>query len=213
MIKKLLLLPLILWCATAIALATEPQIIDQPIAWSEYREQLIRDYSQTHYGMDIISITPRAVAVHWTASSTWQSAYNHFYNEARSDGTLNVASHFIVDRDGTIYRLTAETALNRHIIGYNWCAIGIENVGGVGGAEDLTAAQVEANARLIRYLQEKYPTIHYVFGHYQQNVARSSGLYREQVTGYHSVKADPGPIFMKALQAQLKGLDLIIYED
>ena len=212
MLKKILMLPLILFCLTTAAYAAAPAIVDKPIAWSEYREQLIRDYAQTHYGMNITYITPQAVVVHWTASSTWQSAYNHFYNESRGDGTLNVASHFIVDRDGTIYRLTAETALNRHIIGYNWCAIGIENVGGVGGAEDLTEAQVEANAELIRYLQEKHPTIRYVFGHYQQDMARESDLYIENVAGYRSEKIDPGSIFMTALKARLQNCGLLFYE-
>ena len=43
---------------------------------------------------------------------------------------VNVSAHFLVDRDGTIYRLMPETRLARHVIGLNWCAIGIENVGG-----------------------------------------------------------------------------------
>ena len=197
----------------AVALAATPQIKDMPISWSEHREQLIREYALTHYSMDKISITPQAVVVHWTASSTWESAYNYFYAEARSDGTLNVASHFLVGRDGQIYRLTPENALNRHIIGYNWCAIGIENVGGVGGAEDLTSAQLEANELLIHYLQEKYPSICYVFGHYQQDVARESGLYVENVAGYRSEKIDPGPAFMGALRSRLADTGLRFYEE
>lgn len=28
--------------------------------------------------------------------------------------------------------------MNHHIMGLNWCSIGIEDVGGVGGKEDLT---------------------------------------------------------------------------
>ena len=195
------------------ALAGELQIIDKPIIWSEYREQLIREYAMTHYGLDQVYITPQAVVVHWTASGTWESAYNHFYNEARGDGTLNVASQFLVSRDGKIFRLTPETALNRHIIGYNWCAIGIENVGGVGGAEDLTDAQLEANIDLILYLQEKYPTIHYVFGHYQQDAARESGLYIEKVAGYRSEKIDPGHNFMKALRERLQDRGLVFYRE
>lgn len=204
---------LILCCMSMPAFAQELQIVDKPIQWSEQRENLIREYAQVHYGRNEISIIPQAVVVHWTASSTWESAYNHFYREARSDGTLNVASHFLVSREGTVYRLTPETALNRHIIGYNWCAIGIENVGGVGGAEDLTEEQLKANVALIGYLQEKYPTIQYVFGHYQQDAARSSGLYIENVTGYRSEKIDPGRNFMAALRKQLQGNGLIFYEE
>ncbi|BAL82428.1 putative N-acetylmuramoyl-L-alanine amidase [Selenomonas ruminantium subsp. lactilytica TAM6421] len=213
MMRKIIVCLLVLLCMTAEALAGELQIIDKPVVWSAYREQLIREYAQKHYGLDQVYITPQAVVVHWTASNTWESAYNHFYHEARGDGTLNVASHFLVSREGQVYRLTPETALNRHIIGYNWCAIGIENVGGVGGVEDLTAAQLEANVDLIRYLQEKYPTIRYVFGHYQQDMARSSGLYRENVAGYRSEKIDPGHSFMAALREHLQGSGITFYEE
>ena len=210
--KKFLLIISFLMMFKSLGLAN-PIIIDKPIAWSDYRERLIEEYAQLHYGKSDTRIIPQAVAVHWTASDTWQSAYNWFYNEAMANGTLNVASHFIVDRDGTIYRLTEETALNRHIIGYNWCAIGIENVGGVNGREDLTEAQLNANIELIKYLHDKYPTIKYIFGHYQQNVARVSGLYIENVAGYHSIKADPGPIFMKGLREALSGEGLTFFEE
>ena len=213
MLRKCVLLTLLLLSLAAEVLAGGLQIIDKPIVWTEHREQLIREYAQTHYGLNKVDITPQAVVVHWTASSTWESAYKHFYNEDLGDGTLNVASHFLVDRDGKVFRLTSETALNRHAIGYNWCAIGIENVGGTGGAEDLTEAQLEANIALIKYLQKKYPDIRYVFGHYQQDAARASGLYSEKVAGYYSKKIDPGPKFMMALHQRLQGCGLIFYAE
>ncbi|MBR2216640.1 MAG: N-acetylmuramoyl-L-alanine amidase [Selenomonadaceae bacterium] len=202
-LRTLLLCWLGLYCFLGIASAQPPVIIDKPILWNDYREELMTEYARAHYGMDITRITPRAVVVHWTAGPTWESAFWTFYHEAMSDGTLNVASHFIVDRDGTIYRLTEETALNRHIIGYNWCAIGIENVGGVGGAEDLTEAELAANVELIHYLRQKYPTIEYVFGHYQQDIARESGLYLEKVADYYAFKTDPGAYFMGRLRTAL----------
>ena len=213
MIRKTIFLLLVSLCLMTKTFAGELQIIDKPILWSAVREQLIREYAITHYNLDRIDIIPQAIVVHWTASSTWESAYNHFYQEARADGTLNVASHFLVSRDGKIFRLTPETALNRHIIGYNWCAIGIENVGGVNGVEDLTDAQLEANVELIKYLHKKYATISYVFGHYQQDAARSSGLYIENVPNYRSEKIDPGYIFMTALKNRLQDEGLIFYEN
>lgn len=191
-----------------------PNIIDKPVLWNDYREQLTLEYAETHYGMSITTIEPRAVVVHWTAGDTWESAYYTFYGETRGDGsgTVNVSSQFIVDRDGTIYRTMPETTLARHVIGYNWCAIGIENVGGVGNVEDLTDEQLQANIELIRYLHEKYPTIEYVFGHYQQVAARESGLYIENVQGYYSIKADPGKIFMNALRNELEGDGLKFFD-
>lgn len=193
---------------SAVQAAEIPQIIDKPIKWTENRERLIEEYALEHYGFSATSITPRAVVVHWTAINSFESTYKYFYNEEFTSGidkgTLNVASHFIVDRDGTIYRLTSETALNRHAIGYNWCAIGIENVGGVNGKEDLTAAQLLANINLIRYLAEKYSTIEYVFGHMQQVEAKASGLFIELVPDYFAKKPDPGKIFMQLLREYLE---------
>ena len=193
--------------------AEEPPFIDKFIPWTEHRNNLTDEYTLTHYGMICREIVPQAVVVHWTAMGTLESNWNFFYNEERGDGTLNVASQFICGRDGTILRLMPENYFARHVIGYNHCAIGIENVGGYNNNEDLTDAQLEANVRLIKYLHEKYPTIKYVFGHYQQVAARESGLYIEHVAGYHSVKPDPGPKFMRALRERLEGDGLIFYDE
>ena len=186
--------------------AAEPNIVNRPVLWTQNRTNLVRKYAQMHYGKDITSIIPQAIVVHWTAAENCEGTYNYFYGETMPDdggGTLNVGSHFLVDKDGTIYRLTSETALNRHSIGYNWCAIGIENVGGSEGEENLTAAQVQANIDLIRYLKKKYSTIKYVWGHYQQSEAKSTGLFIEHVPDYWADKIDPGTIFMNKLKAAL----------
>ena len=188
-----------------------PPMVQKPIPQTPYRERLTREYAMLHYGTSETTIVPQAVVVHWTAGNTWQSAYNTFLPETRGDGTVNVCSHYIVGKDGTIFCLTEETALNRHAIGYNWCSIGIENVGGVGGREDLTQEQLQANIALIKYLHAKYPTIKFVFGHYQQVAARASGLYIERVQGYRSIKPDPGKIFMRGLQNALEGDGLTFF--
>ena len=197
-----------------VALQSECYIVDRPISWSPRREELAREYALTHYGSGQTEIVPQAVVVHWTASGDGDAVYRYFNKEAMEEEgkeTLQVSSQFLVDRDGTIFRLTPETRLHRHAIGYNWCAIGIENVGGEGGREDLTAEQLAANVRLIRYLHGKYPSIRYVFGHYQQDVARESGLYRELIPDYYAGKTDPGPIFMGRLSGELKEDGLIFF--
>ena len=191
---------------------TAPIIIDRPVRLTEYRKQLTREYAFRHYGEEFTEIVPQAVIVHWTESSEADGVYDYFYKEVRKDGTLNVCSQFLVDRDGTIFRLTPETLLDRHAIGYNWCAIGIENVGGVDRKEDLTPSQLQANVLLIRYLREKYPTVRYVWGHYQQKSAEKSGLYKESISGYYHAKVDPGPKFMKALQKNLKDTGLLFFK-
>ena len=198
--------------STSLRTITAPVIIDRPVRLTEYRRQLTREYAFRHYGEEFTEIVPQALIVHWTESPEADGVYDYFYKEARVDGTLNVCSQFLVDRDGTIFRLTPETMLDRHAIGYNWCAIGIENVGGVDRKEDLTPEQLQANVLLIRYLREKYPTVRYVWGHYQQTAAKGSGLFKEQVKGYFHGKVDPGPKFMKALQKQLKDTGLLFFK-
>ena len=196
---------------TSIAYAA-PNIIEKPVIWNAYRERLTREYSLEHYGFEATRIDPKAVVVHWTAGNTWQGAYDIFYDETMEDGTVNVSAQFIVDKDGTIYRTMPENYLARHAIGYNWCAIGIENVGGVNGVEDLTSAQLESNVELIKYLQKKYPSIEYVFGHYQQDAARESGLYIELVPNYYAIKTDPGVNFMNELKQRLSFDGLKFFE-
>ena len=198
--------------STSLRTVTAPVIIDRPVRLTEYRKQLTREYAFLHYGEEFTEIVPQAVIVHWTESPETDGVYDYFYKEVRKDGTLNVCSQFLVDRDGTIFRLTPETMLDRHAIGYNWCAIGIENVGGVDRKEDLTPEQLQANVLLIRYLREKYPTVRYVWGHYQQTLAKSSGLFKENVEGYFHGKVDPGPKFMKALRKQLKDTELLFFK-
>jgi len=197
---------------TALRTVTAPVIVDRPVRLTEYREQLMREYALQHYGEELTEIVPQVIIVHWTESPDADGVHKYFYKEARKDGTLNVCSQFLVDRDGTIFRLTPETMLDRHAIGYNWCSIGIENVGGVDNREDLTPEQLQANLLLIRYLKEKYSTILYVWGHYQQRSAKQSGLYKEKVSGYFNEKVDPGPKFMKALQKNLKETGLLFFK-
>ena len=207
-------------CAAIIFLSSPASAEDVPfednfILWTEHRDELIDEYTLKHYGKICREIVPQAVVVHWTAFGTLESVWKYFYAEEMPDdeGRLNVASQFMVDRDGTIWRLMPETNFARHAIGYNHCAIGIENVGGYNGQEDLTEEQLAANVRLIKYLHAKYPTIEYVFGHYQQNAARASGLFIENVPDYYAGKPDPGPKFMRGLRLELEDDGLIFFDE
>ena len=190
------------------------RIIDKPIKMTTHKLELAREYAKIHYSMDTTTIVPRIIVIHYTASDSLDSVYSYFYPEEsdnsfyQDQGEMNVCSQFLVDRDGTIYRLTSETFLARHIIGLNWCSIGIENIGGVNGKEDLTLAQLMANEKLIRYLAIKYITIKYLIGHYQQDYMKQEGLWRENVPGYYSYKIDPGPTFMQNIINQVLDLKL-----
>ena len=188
-----------------------PKIIDRPISFDEQRIKLTLEYLASHYGIiqEYPTILPRMVVVHWTAIPTMEATFNTFNpstlsnNRAdiQSAGALNVSSQFLVDTDGTIYRLMPETTMARHVIGLNHCAIGIENVG-PGADGKLTLAQLESNVILINYLQKKYP-IKYVIGHYEYQKFVGHPLWLEKDAGYRTEKVDPGIEFMKALRKQI----------
>jgi beta-N-acetylhexosaminidase len=124
-------------------------------------------------------------------------------------GALNVSAHFLVDRDGTIYRLMGENIMARHVIGLNYTSIGIENVGGKGDkADDLTPAQRQANIDLVFYLKGKYPSIEYLIGHHEYLQMESTPLWLERDKGYRTKKSDPGEKFMSAVRHAVAPLHL-----
>ncbi|MCA0403783.1 MAG: peptidoglycan recognition protein family protein [Proteobacteria bacterium] len=186
-----------------------PQIIHQkPIIFDKERVQLTRQYQLSHYGIDSqsIEIEPKMIVLHWTCIPTMEATFRVF-NPAtfpkssprikELPGNLNVSSHFLVDRDGTIYQLMPDNWMARHVIGLNHFAIGIENIGGMDSKDDLTDAQVKANAFLVCHLKSKYPQIDHVIGHHEYLDYKNTALWLEQDPNYQTDKNDPGPSFVK----------------
>jgi N-acetyl-anhydromuramyl-L-alanine amidase AmpD len=119
-----------------------------------------------------------------------------------------VSAHFLVDRDGTAYRLMPETDMARHVIGLNLSAVGIENVGGAGGRDDLTPAQAETNARLVRELKQRHPGIAYLIGHHEYRRFEGHALWKEKDADYRTEKSDPGPRFVEDVRRRVADLGL-----
>jgi N-acetylmuramoyl-L-alanine amidase len=202
--------------AAAAQTPNDLRIVDKPIPFDKERMRLTLEYIRKHYSPDAqdITITPQAIVLHYTAINTFDSTWNYFSHtrieaarpELQREGELNVSSHFLVDRDGTIYRLMPETWMARHCIGLNRIAIGIENVG---DAEKypLTDRQVEADAALVRYLAGKY-SITYLLGHSEYRRMEKTPLFLELVPGYRTGKSDPGDDFMRRVRERLIDLHL-----
>lgn len=194
-------------------------IIDKPIDFSQNRVDMTKEYIKSHYGLNVkdITIDPKIIVLHWTAVPTFEGSFDRLKPEKlltdRKDiaaaGALNVSAHFLVDRDGTIYRLMPENMMARHIIGLNYFSIGIENVGGKGDKiEDLTKEQVDANVYLVRYLKNKYPKIEYLMGHHEYKFMKKSPYWLERDPNYFTHKNDPGDKFMSAVRSRVKDLRL-----
>ena len=110
-----------------------PAIVSKPIPFGAARRAETAQYAQRHYGVDSWRLVhPRVIVEHYTASTTFSSAWNTFASDA-PDPELHelpgTCAHFVVDRDGTIYQLVPLTIMCRHTVGLNWTAIGIEHVG------------------------------------------------------------------------------------
>ncbi|MCJ7756157.1 MAG: N-acetylmuramoyl-L-alanine amidase, partial [Thermoanaerobaculales bacterium] len=122
------------------------KIHDRPIQFSAERVSGTLQYIADHYGErpEDISIVPRIIVLHWTAIDGFEESFAAFDPEKlggsrpglAAAGDVNVSIQFLVDRDGTVYRLMSETWMARHCIGLNYSAIGVENVGGGNGIDN-----------------------------------------------------------------------------
>ncbi|MBV6647941.1 MAG: N-acetylmuramoyl-L-alanine amidase [Cyclobacteriaceae bacterium] len=198
-----------------LAACNSSKILDKPIIFDQERKDLTLQYLSQRYGLEQEEplITPKMVVVHWTAIPTLEKSFQAFYNtklpnwrpEIVSASAVNVSSHFLVDTDGTIYRLMPENFMARHVIGLNHCAIGIENVGPDDNNE-LSPAQLEANTWLLRYLKEKY-NVSYLIGHYEYTHFTEHELWLEKDDNYRTEKTDPGVPFMMHLREATRDLN------
>ena len=188
-----------------------PVIREQPISFGPDRQRLTLEYIQTHYDPSATSITihPTMIVVHFTETDSLATAYADFapaeLPPSRADiergGRLNVSAHYLIDRDGTIYRLLPDSLMARHVIGLNRAAIGIENVGST--RHPLTPAQLRSNVALIHCLKAAHPAIRYVIGHSEYGTFRDTPLWEERDSTYFTTKPDPGQRFMTRLRRAL----------
>ncbi len=108
---------------------------------NQMRKDLSKAYIREHYGITVDNpvIIPKIIVVHWTGLDVLEGSYTSFKNprlpanrkEISKGGALNVCAHFLIDQDGTVYQLLPPLYFARHVIGLNYYAIGIENVGGL----------------------------------------------------------------------------------
>ena len=195
--------------------AEAPPIVDRPLPFGEDRVAGTLAYLKLHVDPDRtdITMTPKAVVLHWTATDSLEKAWNTFAHaelQGRSDldaaGRVNVSAHFLVDRDGTIYRLMPEDRVARHTIGLNHVAIGVENVGGP--EMPLTDAQVESNVALVAWLASRYPITH-LLGHSEYRRMEGHPYFQERDPNYRTEKPDPGEAFLAAVRAKTAHLGLL----
>ena len=201
------------------------QLQDWLIPYGPRREALTAAYLAAHVGPHAVTgddaadsrMVPRVIVLHWTAQGSARSAWFTFQPERSPDRrysegakALNISAHFIVDRKGVIFRLMEETRVGRHTIGLNHLSVGVENVGD-GKRYPLTAAQVQSNADLVRYLKARFPSITHLIGHFEYRAFEHAGhdYFQEHDTRRRTRKVDPGADFMAAVRAEVADLGLL----
>jgi N-acetylmuramoyl-L-alanine amidase len=137
-----------------------PPIVSKPIPFGAQRRAETAQYAQRHYGLATWRLThPRVIVEHYTASTTFSSAWNTFASDA-PDSELHerpgTCAHFVIDRDGTIYQLVPLSTICRHTVGLNWTAIGIEHVGTSDASILGNPRQLQASLRLTLWLVHRY---------------------------------------------------------
>lgn len=160
-----------------------PRVRETPIPFGARRKREMRAYARRHYGIDDFRLRrPRVIVEHYTASNSFESAYNTFAADVPDVelGELpGVCAHFLIDLDGAIHRLVPTRIMCRHTVGLNHVSIGIEHVG-VSDAQVLSnRRQLRASLRLTRMLQGRHRiATRNVIGHAE---SLSSPFHRERV--------------------------------
>ena len=160
-----------------------PRVVRKPIPYDAERRADMRAYARRHYGIDDHRLgDPKVIVQHYTVTTSFPPVFDTFAPN-RPDPELGelpgICSHYVIDRDGTIYQLVSTRIMCRHTVGLNWTAIGIEHVGTSDAQVLGNPRQMAASLRLTRMLQGRYGIrTRNVIGH---NENRSSPFHRERV--------------------------------
>jgi beta-N-acetylhexosaminidase len=166
--------------------APKPHVVWKPIPFDAARRSETAAYSLRHYGTAAWRLTkPRVIVEHYTANESFSATWNTFAADSPDSelGELpGTCAHFVVDRDGTIYKLVSTTVRCRHAVGLNWTAIGIEHVG-TSDAEILgNPRQLAASLRLTAWLMGRYGIqLRNVIGH---NESLTSPYHHERYAAW-----------------------------
>ncbi len=166
--------------AAALVAPSKPHIVWKPIPFGAKRKAEMAQYAERHYGIRSYVLKPKVIVEHYTASTSFSSAYNTFAADV-PDRELHqlpgVCAHFIIDRDGTIYQLVRTTIMCRHTVGLNYVAIGIEHVGTSDAQVLSNRAEMRSSLDLTAWLMVKYGIVlANVIGH---NESLSSPYHKE----------------------------------
>jgi beta-N-acetylhexosaminidase len=187
----------------------KPDITQRPIPFPQKRKDETAAYAQRHYGLDTYRLEdPHVIVEHYTVTPDFESTFNTFAPD-NPDVELHelpgVCSHFVIDKDGTIYQLVPLSIMCRHTVGLNYTSFGIEHVGNSDAEVTGDKAQIDASYRLTRWLRCTYDIkVANVIGH---NESLSSPFHMENVAKLKTqTHGDMSAATMGPYRDHLKGL-------
>jgi beta-N-acetylhexosaminidase len=172
--------------AASAPLLPPPRIVKDMIPFGAERKQQMRAYALRHYGIDSYHIVgPHLIIWHYTETATFQSVWNTFADDVPDveyHALPQVCAHFVIDPEGTIYQLVPLNIMCRQVVGLDYTAIGIENVGFSDQQVIGDKAQYHAGLELTRWLRCRFKLpVKDVIGH---NESLSSPYYIEHVASW-----------------------------
>ncbi len=153
---------------TSVAAPASPpsaHIVDRYIPYGPTRLAEMAAYSLRHYGTRTSRLTPSAVVLHVTGTTSVSSTIAGFAADGPDLGELpGKCAHYLVGQDGTVFALVPTDVRCRHAVGFDDQSIGIEIMQASEGRSSGWAdqqilarpAQLGAALALVRMLQARY---------------------------------------------------------
>ena len=223
------------------------RLMEMAIPFTEEAKQLTLEFNTANYGLPSYWLTPKMIVLHSMDLGNLQRSleqssllHDHLpesWSMLYKAGKVPNGVHFMVDKNGTIYCLAPPVSKDEKSVDYtspshrwyikrhqdgNPCAIGIENVTEANGDfTDLTAAQVAANAQLVRWLiQFENNNIKYVSSHHQFNNEATLNQMHFRLKLSYQQKAyrttgrkDIGEVKLNSIISKIKEHGYVVHSD
>jgi N-acetylmuramoyl-L-alanine amidase len=185
------------------------EVNDKPIVFEDLRTKLTQEYVKKHYGISLkaIDFSPAMLVVHRSRTADLADFFDTVRNstlpgtqefEDDEEADVNLSTHYVIDRDGSIYSLMKDFQIARHSIGLDRHAIGITIVGIAADAP--SDKQVVAAAMLARYLKAEYNSLAWLVSDAETAGFENSPLWEEKLPFVRQPDADPGTEYMTKLR-------------
>lgn len=136
-----------------------PHIVWKPIPYGPQRRAEMANYALRHYGIHSWHLNPKVIVEHVSVAPSFAAVYATFAHDTPDPELHQLpgdCSHFVVDRDGTIYQLVPLNVMCRHTVGLNYVAIGIEHVGYTDAQVLADKAQMRSSLALTAWLMYRF---------------------------------------------------------